>query len=128
MTKCWDDTHACTFCRPDLLRPLGPPLHEGHISVRFGHAQLRDARLILNGQDVTNEAYEAILGVEGYVWRFVKHAGGEKMGHAGCPNLCAEVVIGNVQVEPVRMADAVTTLARVEDRSELLVYADLIGG
>lgn len=73
----------CALCRTDDYGlPSGPRQGEGHVSVRFGDGT-RGFRVVLNGEDVTNDAYEAFAGERGFVALYDRTAGGERFP---CPH------------------------------------------
>lgn len=102
VVECRGDCH-CESCAPKNF-PLAEFVREGHISFRFPKDQ-RPApkmwRVWLNEIEVTNQCFEALPGVGGWVLIYCTH-GGEQSGTKMCPcdrGACSRWVRGNVRTE-----------------------------
>lgn len=87
----------CVGCRPDLLPD--DRVGEHHVGVRFGDAA-PGWLILLDGEDVTDQTWEALAGPNGWVVFFVLDAEGKRQLHkrGGIAHLWAEQRHGDVQV------------------------------
>lgn len=105
-TLCREPGHYCTGCRPERFKPTDGPRNEGHLAARWGDRSRGDWRLLYEGVDRTDDAWESQLGPNGWVYIYVRdgHPDGQRRVH--CPgHVCACILHGEVRlVYPSRVA------------------------
>ena len=95
---CCEPSHICPGCRPDVFAQSDGRLNERHLAVRFGDNKPRKI-VLLNGRDVSMQAFEIMLGQAGWAYARELHDDGKARIH-GCGHRepCAEVLRGAVMV------------------------------
>lgn len=94
--------HSCPECKPNEHPPHIRQSPE-HVGLRFDDTTKADAlwRVFLNGEGVSEQAYEALPGEVGFVRLFPYNDQGKKHLCSCKKDVCTWLVYGRVEVLPV---------------------------